>query len=57
MLWNVMAAAAAVYAAVCLFFFVFQRSFIYHPTPVMPDHDRAMRSIVCAVEFKFKSFR
>jgi len=43
MLWNVMAAAAAVYAAVCLFFFVFQRSFIYHPTPVMPDHDRAMR--------------
>jgi pimeloyl-ACP methyl ester carboxylesterase len=31
----------SVYLSLCLFFFVFQRSFIYMPTPATPMHDAA----------------
>ena len=39
MLWIILTIAVSVYASLCLFFFVFQRSFIYMPTPVTPMHD------------------
>ena len=39
MLWITLTIAVSVYTAVCLFFFVFQRSLIYMPTPAMPGHD------------------
>ena len=41
MLWSLLTIAACVYAALCVFFFVFQRSFIYMPTPATPEHDAA----------------
>jgi pimeloyl-ACP methyl ester carboxylesterase len=41
MLWIILTIAASVYASLCLFFFVFQRSFIYMPTPATPTHDVA----------------
>ena len=41
MLWIILTIAVCVYASVCLFFFVFQRSFIYMPTPATPAHDTA----------------
>ena len=39
MLWTFLAIAVSVYASLCLFFFIFQRSFIYMPTPATPMHD------------------
>ena len=39
MLWIFTTIAVSVYASLCLFFFVFQRSFIYMPTPAKPAHD------------------
>lgn len=39
---KILAVVACVYVAVCLFFFVFQRSFIYRPTPLTPDHAAAV---------------
>lgn len=33
MLWNLLAIGAGVYAGLCLVFLLFQRSFIYMPTP------------------------
>jgi len=38
MLWTVLATVACIYALLCLFFFVFQRSFIYMPTPATSTH-------------------
>jgi len=36
MLWSLLTIAIGVYAGLCLVFLVFQRSFIYMPTPVTP---------------------
>lgn len=42
MLWSILWIAACVYAGLCLVFLVFQRSFIYMPTPATAAHDRAV---------------
>jgi pimeloyl-ACP methyl ester carboxylesterase len=39
MLWIIPMIAGSVYAGICLFFFIFQRSFIYMPTPAKSVHD------------------
>lgn len=41
MLWTLLTIAVGVYAGLCVVFFVFQRSFIYMPTPVTPAHAAA----------------
>ena len=41
MLWTLLAIAVSVYAGLCVIFFVFQRSFIYMPTPATPVHAAA----------------
>jgi len=41
MLWTLLTIAVCVYVSLCLFFFIFQRSFIYMPTPAKPTHDAA----------------
>ena len=41
MLWSLLSVAIGVYAGLCLVFLVFQRSFIYRPTPVTPAQARA----------------
>ena len=41
MLWSLLTIAIGVYAGLCLVFLVFQRSFIYMPTPVAPAHATA----------------
>ncbi len=41
MLWTILTIAVGVYFLLCLFFFVFQRSFIYMPTPATTAHDAA----------------
>lgn len=38
MLWSLLTIAVGGYAGLCVIFFVFQRSFIYMPTPVTPAH-------------------
>jgi pimeloyl-ACP methyl ester carboxylesterase len=38
MLWSLLTIAIGVYAGLCLVFFLFQRSFIYMPTPVTAAH-------------------
>ena len=38
MLWTVLTIAVGVYAGLCVIFFIFQRSFIYMPTPATPAH-------------------
>ena len=38
MLWTILTIALGIYASICLFFFVFQRSFLYMPTPAPPTH-------------------
>lgn len=43
MLWNALAIAAVAYLAICLFFWIAQRSFIYLPRPETPDHAAAVR--------------
>jgi pimeloyl-ACP methyl ester carboxylesterase len=42
MLWNVLAIAAVTYLAICLFFWIAQRSFIYLPRSETPDHAAAV---------------
>lgn len=42
MLWNILLSVGGLYAAVALFFFVFQRSFLYIPTPATSDHAAAI---------------
>ncbi len=42
LLIKVFAVVAFVYVALCLFFFLFQRSFIYRPTSLTPDHAAAV---------------
>jgi pimeloyl-ACP methyl ester carboxylesterase len=42
MLWTILTIAACVYGVLCLFFFVFQRSFIYMPTPARAEHEAAL---------------
>ena len=39
MLWTILMIAVGLYASICLFFFVFQRSFLYMPTPAHPTHN------------------
>ena len=46
MLWTILTVAVCVYASLCLFFVVFQRSFIYMPTPAKPTHDTAVVLVV-----------
>lgn len=41
MLWTLLTIAVGVYAGLCVVFFVFQRSFIYMPTPVTLAHAAA----------------
>jgi pimeloyl-ACP methyl ester carboxylesterase len=41
MLWSLLAITIGVYAGLCLVFVVFQRSFIYMPTPVTAAHAAA----------------
>ena len=41
LLWTILTIAVCVYGAICLFFLVFQRSFIYMPTPATPTHGAA----------------
>jgi pimeloyl-ACP methyl ester carboxylesterase len=41
MLWSLLTIAIGVYAGLCLVFLVFQRSFIYMPTPATPAHSMA----------------
>ncbi|MFM8953449.1 MAG: alpha/beta hydrolase [Planctomycetaceae bacterium] len=41
MLWSLLTIAIGVYAGLCLVFLIFQRSFIYMPTPVTPAHATA----------------
>jgi pimeloyl-ACP methyl ester carboxylesterase len=42
MAWSILTIAACAYAGLCLIFFVFQRSFIYMPTPATPAHAGAV---------------
>jgi pimeloyl-ACP methyl ester carboxylesterase len=42
MLWNILLVAAGLYVAVALFFYVFQRSFIYMPTAQTAEHAEAL---------------
>ena len=42
MVWSILSIAACAYAGLCLFFFIFQRSFIYMPTPARVEHDAAI---------------
>ena len=41
MFWSLLTIAVGVYAGLCLVFLLFQRSFIYMPTPVTPTHAQA----------------
>jgi pimeloyl-ACP methyl ester carboxylesterase len=41
MLWSVLTIAIGAYAGLCAVFFLFQRSFIYMPTPTTPAHATA----------------
>jgi len=41
MVWSILTIAAGVYAGLCLIMLVFQRSFIYMPTPRTPAHASA----------------
>ncbi|MEI8227006.1 MAG: alpha/beta fold hydrolase [Planctomycetota bacterium] len=41
MFWSLLTIAVVVYAGLCLVFLLFQRSFIYMPTPVTPTHAQA----------------
>ncbi len=41
MLWTLLTIAVSVYAGLCVVFFIFQRSFIYMPTPATPVHAAA----------------
>lgn len=41
MLWSVLTVAAAVYIALCIILVLFQRSFLYMPTPITPAHAAA----------------
>jgi hypothetical protein len=42
MVWSILSIAACAYVGLCLFFFMFQRSFIYMPTPATAEHDAAI---------------
>jgi pimeloyl-ACP methyl ester carboxylesterase len=42
MLWTLLVTGLGIYAGLCVFFLIFQRSFLYMPTPLMPAHDAAM---------------
>jgi pimeloyl-ACP methyl ester carboxylesterase len=42
MLWTLLTIAGGVYAGLCIIFFIFQRSFIYMPTPKTPARDAAL---------------
>jgi pimeloyl-ACP methyl ester carboxylesterase len=56
MLWSLLTIAIGVYAGLCLVFLVFQRSFIYMPTPVTPAHAKAFTLEVLGAQLRI-SFR
>jgi hypothetical protein len=41
MVWRILSIAVCVFAGLCLFFFIFQRPFIYMPAPATAQHDAA----------------
>ena len=55
MLWSLLTIAIGVYAGLCLVFLVFQRSFIYMPTPVTPAHAKAFTLEVPAAQVRISS--
>jgi pimeloyl-ACP methyl ester carboxylesterase len=55
MLWSLLTIAIGVYAGLCLVFLVFQRSFIYMPTPVTPAHAKAFTLEVPGAEVRISS--
>ena len=55
MLWSLLTIAIGAYAALCLVFLVFQRSFIYMPTPVTPAHARAFTLEVPGAQVRISS--
>lgn len=55
MLWSLLTIAAGVYAGLCLIFVVFQRSFIYMPTPVKPADAGAFTLEVPGAELRVSS--
>lgn len=52
MLWSLLTIAVGVYAGLCLVFLIFQRSFIYMPTPVTPAHATAFTLEVRGAEVR-----
>lgn len=55
MLWSLLTIAIGVYAGLCLVFLIFQRSFIYMPTPVMPAHAAAFTLAVPEANVRISS--
>ena len=55
MLWSLLTIAFGVYAGLCLVFLVFQRSFIYMPTPVTPAHTKAFTLDVQGAKVRISS--
>jgi pimeloyl-ACP methyl ester carboxylesterase len=55
MLWSLLTIAIGVYAGLCLVFLVFQRSFIYMPTPVKPTHAQAFTLEVPGAKVRISS--
>jgi hypothetical protein len=55
MLWSLLTIAIGVYAGLCLVFLVFQRSFIYMPTPVTPTHAQAFTLEVPGAKVRISS--
>jgi len=55
MLWSLLTIAIGVYAGLCLVFAIFQRSFIYMPTPATPAHAKAFALEVPAATVRVSS--
>ena len=55
MLWNLLAIGACVYGGLCLMLVVFQRSFIYMPTPETPAHAAALTLEVPGARLRISS--
>lgn len=55
MLWSLFAITVGVYLGLCLFFLVFQRSFIYQPRPETADHAAAFTLDVPGARLRISS--
>ena len=55
MFWSLLTIAVGVYAGLCLVFLLFQRSFIYMPTPVTPTHAQAFPLVVPGATVRISS--